>query len=201
MTSAFLLAAAAALPFAGLDRVLPSLGPIEAVPYSWAEYLVRSREGEARVRITLLPGPAEARYWLEVAAAGSGGVVAAARMLLRGTSLEAGDVERIELMLAGQQPIAVPVAPETAPRGARGRPSGVRRLGRGRVRVRAGAFDAEEVSIAGARVWRAAGVPLWGMVEARTATRSIELLGCGASGGHSVFPGERAQGNGGESAR
>jgi hypothetical protein len=48
-------------------------------------------------------------------------------------------------------------------------------------------------------VWRAAQVPLWGLVRAEGPRQVVELTGLGERGARSVFPGD--QGNGSESAR
>jgi len=153
------------------------------------------------VRITALPASGEGRYFLELAVVSSSGVAGAARILAHGTALSGADIERIDVMLAGQQPIAIPLDRDASPaKPGSGRES-ARRLRAARVRVPAGIFAAEVLTFAGARVWRAAGVPLWGVVKARTRTRSVEMLASGLSGGHSVFPEGRVQGNGSESAK
>ena len=203
MTSALLLAAAAALPLSPLDAIAPAFARIDPVPGAWAEYLVRSGDGgEARIRVTVLRAAGEGRYWLELAAVNGGGVAAAARLLARGRALAPAEIERMEVMLAGQQPIAIPLERLSRPPLAAGeRVKDARRRGPARVRVPAGTFVTERLSLGGAQVWCAAGVPLWGIVKARTRTRSAELLAFGLSGGHSVFPRERAQGNGSERAK
>ncbi|MGZ6125867.1 MAG: hypothetical protein ACXWLR_12955 [Myxococcales bacterium] len=104
------------------------------------------------------------------------------------------------LMLAGQQPIEIPldqVRPARAPPG----PGAAERLGAARVRVRGGVFVAEILRVSGTRVWRAASVPLWGLVKARSRLRSVELLAFGRSGGRSVFPAGWGQGNGSDSEK
>jgi hypothetical protein len=165
------------------------------------EYLVRAQgEGNARVRITALEATGAGSYWLEVATAGGSGIAMAVRLLVHGNGLSPGDVERMSVMLAGQQPLEIPL--ERAGPG-RSRPPAPRavRLGFEKVRVKAGVFTAEVLRVAGARVWRAAEVPLWGLVRARSPGRSVELIASGHSGGRSVFPAGRDQGKGSESAK
>jgi len=104
-------------------------------------------------------------------------------------------------MLAGQQPIEVPLDRIKLPQApqARARPS-VARVGTERVNVPAGTFTAEAMRIAGARVWRTASVPLWGLVKARSSRQSLELVAFSMSGGHSVFPPGWDQGKGSDRA-
>jgi hypothetical protein len=179
-----------------------ALGKIEPRPGAWAEYLVRAKgNGGLRVRATALDAGESGRYWLELATAGEIGMASAARVLLRGRSSSPRDIERMYVMIAGQQPIEVPLdqiqLPEAGPR-AKAR---VKRLGSGRVRVAAGEFAAELLRVSGTRVWRAANVPLWGLVKARSARQSVELVAFGESGGHSLFPPGWGQGNGSESRK
>jgi hypothetical protein len=104
------------------------------------------------------------------------------------------------LMLAGQQPIEIPL--DARHRTVRNRsPAQNARRRLARVRVPAGAFTAETFRVGRTRVWRSPAVPLWGLVKARSSRQSIELLASGAAGGHSVFPPGWAQGNGSESAK
>ena len=106
MLIALLLAAGAQAP--ATDRV-PIAERVDGPPGSWAEYLVRSRgRPQARVRVTVLAAAGKGRVWLEVASADTQGAAAAIKVLVRrGTRLT---VERMYVMLAGQQPIEVPPA-------------------------------------------------------------------------------------------
>ncbi len=192
----------AVLPLFADPATSAALGSIEARPGAWAEYLIRaSGKGDLRVRATALPAEGEGRYWLELATASETGIASAARLLLRGKELEAGAVERAYLMIAGQQPIEVP--PEQIRRAERKGAAkvAVKRLGTQRVRVPAGEFTAEALRIEGARVWRSASVPLWGLVKAVSPRQSIELVASGSAGGHSLFPPGWGQGNGSESRK
>lgn len=186
--------------FADAD-LAAALGPLDAAPGAWVEYLVRSKgEGEARVRVTALAAASAGRHWLEMAVAGGSGIAGAFRLLVRGDGQSALVVERMSAMLAGQQPIEIPLD-RLGPSGGEGPRPRARRLGEARVRVPAGAFQAEALRVRGTRVWRSAGVPLFGLVKARSRGKSVELLAFGRSGGHSVFPAGPDQGNGSESAK
>jgi hypothetical protein len=167
--------AASSLPFFTDPAIAGALPPIDPRPGSWAEYLVRTRgEKDVRVRATVLPAEGERRYWLELTAVGESGIAFAARMLIDGERWPA-NVRRMYVMLAGQQPVAIPVDRIRLP------------LPRSAAR-------------AAIRIWRDDSVPLWGIVKARSSRGSVELLGCGVLGGHSVFPPAWDQGNGSESA-
>ncbi len=106
----------------------------------------------------------------------------------------------------GQAPIEVPVS-ELQPAAAKPKrdPAGVRTtsVGSAKVTVPAGTFQAEELHVLSGgettRVWRAAQVPLWGLVRAEGPRQIVELTGLGERGARSVFPVD--QGNGSESAR
>ena len=181
------LALAAAVPLSPLPfepGLAAALGPVDPAPGAWAEYRVRSRGGaDARLRATALPAAAEGRFWLVLAVAGRSGVVAAARLLVRG-----GRVERLHVMLAGQQPIELPVGALTLPQRPGGGSAPSRRGRTERVRVPAGTFRAEVLGLSGTRLWKSDAVPLWGLVRAWSRTSSMELLRAGRTGGHSVFP-------------
>src|SRR2546423_992021 len=100
-----LVLAAAAAPFFADPLVPAALGPIDPRPGSWAEYLVRTRGREdVRVRATALAAEGQRRYWLELTGAGETGIAWAARLLLQGERPSLTDVERMYVMLAGQQP-------------------------------------------------------------------------------------------------
>jgi hypothetical protein len=183
----------------GLATALGNIAPAHG---AWVEYLIRSRgEPEARVRVTAFSVAAGGSYWLEVVTASESGIAGAVRLLVRGDHLSPSAVERICVMLAGQQPLEIavdragPALPSPPPE------ARVRRIGSARVRVAAGAFAVEVSRVAGNIVWRAGNVPLWGLVKARSRRRSLELLAWGASGGHSVFPPGWDHGNGSESAK
>jgi hypothetical protein len=187
-------------PFADRE-LLKVLGRIEPVPGAWAEYLVRSpRWGEGRVRVTVLPAAGDGRYWLELASVNAGGIAGAARLLVHGTGSPRPEVERIGLLLAGQQAIEIPLE-QLGPGWQLPAVAEATHLGFAQVRVRAGTFAAEILGIPGTRAWRAPGVPLWGLVKARSRSFAVELLASGTSGGRSVFPADGDHGNGSESAK
>jgi hypothetical protein len=181
-------------------ELVAALGEMKPAPGAWVEYLIRSRdEQEGRVRVTAFAAASDGRYWLEVATATTTGIAGAARLLVHGDDVTG--IERMYVMLAGQQPLNIPLerlAPGLPPTRS---PRRVRRVGSERVRVAGGAFAAEVLRIADTTVWRAAAVPLWGLVKARSRRRSLELLAFGASGGRSVFPPGWDQGKGSESAK
>jgi hypothetical protein len=179
-----------------------ALGNIDPKPGAWAEYLVRAPgKGDLRVRATVLAAVDDGRYWLELATAGESGLASAAKLLIHGNAFSLDDVERLYVMIAGQQPIEVPLD-EVRPAGAR--PTSeqrVERLRPERVHVAAGEFNADVFRVSGTRIWRAAGVPLWGLVKARSARQSMELVASGTTGGHSLFPPGWDQGKGSESRK
>jgi len=181
-----------------------ALGSIDPKPGAWAEYLVRAPgKGDLRVRATVLAAAEDGRYWLELATAGESGLASAAKLLIHGNAFSFGDVERLYVMIAGQQPIEVPLD-EVRQAGAKKPPveeQRVERLGPERVHVAAGEFNADVFRASGTRIWRAPGVPLWGLVKARSARQSMELVASGTSGGHSLFPPGWDQGKGSESRK
>jgi hypothetical protein len=105
------------------------------------------------------------------------------------------------VLLAGQQAVEIPVDRLGPSLPSRRPAAAVQRLGTAQVRVAAGTFATEVSRVSGTTVWRADGVPLWGLVKARSRARSVELLAWGASGGRSVFPPGWDQGKGSESAK
>jgi len=180
-----------------------ALGSIDPKPGAWAEYLLRAPgKGDLRVRATVLGAVDDGRYWLELATAGESGLASAAKFLIHGSAFSPGDVERLYVMVAGQQPIEIPLD-EVRPAGAKPKAEArrVERLRPERVHVAAGEFTAEVFRVSGTRIWRAAGVPLWGLVKARSARQSMELVASGITGGHSLFPPGWDQGKGSESRK
>jgi hypothetical protein len=157
-----------------------------------------------RVRATVLPAAAQGRYWLELLATGSEGALAvpsAAKLLMRGKALSLEDIERVYVMIAGHQPIEIPIDQIHFAATGPAVKARATRLGTERVRVAAGSFEAEVRRVSGMRMWRAARVPVWGLVKARAARQSVELLAFGADGGQSVFPAGWDQGSGSESRK
>jgi len=180
-----------------------ALGSIDPKPGAWAEYLVRAPgKGDLRVRATVLAPVADGRYWLELATAGESGQASASKLLIHGNAFSLAGVERLYVMVAGQQPVEVPL---DEVRSAEAQPPGdaqrVERLRPERVRVAAGEFTANVFRVSGTRIWRAADVPLWGLVKARSARQSMELVASGITGGQSLFPPGWDQGKGSESRK
>ena len=84
----------------------------------------------------------------------------------------------------------------------------IERKGNENLKLAAGAFRCEVLQVAGARIFRSAKVPLWGLVRAVDSRQRVELIGYAESGAGTVFPPgfddpkeEAAQGNGSESAK
>jgi hypothetical protein len=188
----FLLAAPPAVPLFANPAVLEALGDLRPTPGAWAEYLVRGKKGHAlRVRISVLTEAApEGRYWLELDTAAPGAPPQAARLLVHGSPTRPENIERMEIYMLGQAPIEIPIdqLQETLPRAGPAPPPKIVRGGVARVRVSAGSFDARIVEVGDTRIWRSAQVPLWGLVKGRSPRETVELLGSGGQGAHSVFP-------------
>ena len=183
----------------GGPDLVAALGPLRAKVGSWAEYLVRGRDGEdLRVRIAIVPPALEdERAWLEVTALGAQDLPFAARLLLH----RAGGIERAIVYALGQAPIEIPVGdlqPSTA-KAKRGRAVRASPVGSAEVTVPAGTFQTEELRITSGgettRVWRAARVPLWGLVRAEGPRQLVELIGLGETGARSVFPADQGKGS------
>jgi hypothetical protein len=197
-----LLLAAVPSPLFADPQLAEAMGPIDARPGAWVEYLVRAPDrDDLRVRATVLPAATDGRHWLELITASAAGIVSASKLLVRADALFPGSVERMYVMLAGQEPIEVPLDRIKLPEREAHRRPRVARLGMQRVQVPAGTFAAEAMRIGGTGVWRAASVPLWGLVRTRSSRQSLELVAFGTSGGHSVFPPGWDQGNGSDSAK
>jgi hypothetical protein len=187
----------------GPRELLAALGSLRPKVGSWAEYLIRaSGEEDVRVRLSVVPPALDGgRAWLEVAALGDQALPFGARLLVGGS----GRLERAIVYALGQAPIEVPLGDmqpvETKP--ARDTAVQAMRAGSAEVTVPAGTFHAEEIRIVArgetTRVWRAAQVPLWGLVRAEGRRTVVELTGLGQEGAKSMFPGD--QGKGSESAK
>jgi hypothetical protein len=195
------------LPLFANPKLAAALGTLKPEAGAWAEYLVRTRgEKGMRLRATIVPPLLEGgRYWLELATLNEDGVAGAAKLLVHGNALGPRDFERVFVMLAGQQPIDVPLDQLDVPEKDAPAPPKVEKLGKSKAQVRAGAFEAELLRAGDTRVWRSDSVPLWGLVKAKSPGQSVELIGSGRTGGHTVFPAgwgdERDQGKGSESTK
>ena len=146
MVLALLMAAAVAqpsgavapAPLFGDPTVQAALGELRPTPGAWAEYLVRGRgKGDLRVRATALEAGEAGKFWLELASASETGIASAARLLVHGKAFAPGNIERMYVMVLGQQPIEVP--PDQIQAGARAPPANraakVTRSGTERIRV------------------------------------------------------------------
>jgi hypothetical protein len=196
------------LPLFALDSpdLVAALGTLRVETGAWAEYLLRSPDGTARMRFSLLPPEVEGdRHWLEVAAFGDVGLPFAMRVLLKSGPVVPANVERAILYVMGQAPLEIPLQdlqdrlPRDVPKS-----SGARTF-RGRKRTiatGAGRFEASEVRVTArgqtTRVWRSADVPLWGLVRAEGPRETIELVSFSHEGARSAIP-EPGQGKGSES--
>ncbi|HUJ26523.1 MAG TPA: hypothetical protein VLW85_10920 [Myxococcales bacterium] len=167
-----------------------ALGPMKPQPGAWVEYLVRQKgRPDVRVRASVVGRPsADGGFWLELATLAQTGIAGAVKLRVHGDPLSPKDIERMFVMMAGQQPLEVPLdqldppAPKPPP------PVKVTHRGREAIAVRAGSYRADVLEAGDMRVWRASSVPLWGLVKARSPKQSVELLGASARGAHTVFP-------------
>jgi hypothetical protein len=195
------------LPFFANPELAAALGEIDARPGAWVEYLIRSRgDQDVRLRATVL-GPAlpGKRYWLEFATLTKEGGTFAAKLLVRGNAFRPRDLDALYLLVAGQTPMEIPLDQIDLPPDQQQPPKvKVQRLGKSRVQVKAGAYDAELLRAGDTKIWRAPQVPLWGLVKTQGPRQSVELLSSGMEGGHTVFPkgwGDDDQGKGSESTK
>jgi len=190
------------LPPLDSPQLTATWGALRADVGSWAEYLVRTRgDQDVRFRVSVVPQPVDGgRVWVEVTALGSESLPVATRLLIVGAT---GKVERAVVYALGQAPLDVPVednarAVATASRSASMQVVQGRREA---VAVPAGTFRAIKLRVAVGRdrlrVWKSDTVPLWGLVRARDARTTVELLRYGDRGASSVFP---VQGNGSDRA-
>jgi hypothetical protein len=197
-----------ALPLFALDSpdLVAALGILRVEVGAWAEYVLRSPGGTARMRFSLLPPKVEGdRHWLEAAAFGDVGLPFAVRVLLKSGPVVPANVERAIVYVMGQAPLEIPLG-DLQERLARDAPasSGARTV-RGPERTiatSAGRFKASEVRVSArgqtTRVWRSPDVPLWGLVRAEGPRETIELVGFSHEGARSAIP-EPGQGKGSES--
>lgn len=196
-------------------EVMAALGQLTPTPGAWVEYGVRAgTTEESRVRLSVLaPALPAGRYWLELVLASNAAVPLAARLLLKGDPSDPANVERMLIYVAGQAPLELPVdqaqdALEALGKDDEGKkyqpgqrrpgvpPGKVERLGQEVVTVRAGKFTAEKLRVTDLRtkevtlVWKSAELPVLPLVRAQGRGRTIELLGFGRTGAHSVIDAE-----------
>ena len=174
-------------------RVSVALGPLHPQAGAWAEYAIHSTgAGGVRTRISILSVLPDGRFWVELNAISEDTPPASVKLLLRGPTMTGKDVERAFVWITGQAPIELPVdqiPPEDPPVKPAPAALKVRRDPPAAVQVPAGAFESAEVLRVGdTRIWRAAKVPLWGLVKAQSPRQTLELTASGATGAHSVFP-------------
>lgn len=188
-------------------RLVEALGGLDPQAGAWAEYAVVPRRGaRLRVRAAVLSVLPDGRYWLEIASQRSDGPPVAMKLLVHGQPSRASDLERAFLYVGGQAPIELPAGEALNP-AERKEAAPLPRLHQEparEVRVPAGTFRADVARVAGARIYRAKTVPLWGLVEVESRARRVELLGFGRSGAASVFPAgwsDPVQGNGKDSVK
>ncbi|MGE5049116.1 MAG: hypothetical protein ACM3PC_11135 [Deltaproteobacteria bacterium] len=210
MLLALLLAASAhnppALPLFADPQLSEALGDFEPRAGAWVEYAIIPRKGpQTRLRLSVLePLLSKGRYWLESASQSQNGPPVATRMLVHGPPGNIENMERLYVYVGGQAPMEFPIDADARavrpPLPRRPLPR-VRRRGTQDVRVAAGHFRAELIQVGSARVWRSAGVPLWGLVRALEPGRRVELIAFGRRGARTVFPEEFDHGKGSESRK
>jgi hypothetical protein len=190
----------------GAPDLVDALGSLRVEVGAWAEYLLRSPEGTARMRFSLLPPKLEGgRYWLEVAAFSDVALPFALRAILLPGPVTPANMERATLYVLGQAPLEVPMddLKKHVSRKAPG-PSGARIVhGPARTVVtQAGRFQATELRITArgqtTRLWRSDAVPLWGLVRSKGPKETIELVAFSREGAKSAVPAP-GQGNGKDS--
>jgi hypothetical protein len=172
--------------------------PLDVRPGAWAEYVVRSRRAEGRMRISMLDAE-PAAVLVEVAMFGDAGPPFVARLRFH-TEASAGSwrcltrLESVAVYLLRLAPLDLPVAGERVRAACNaGAPLEGRRAN---VTVPAGTFATEESRAGGERVWLSPDVPLWGLVRAMARGRRAELVAFGWSGARSFLP---VQGTGSDS--
>jgi hypothetical protein len=198
------LALLLAILFAG---ALPGGGALfdgprfDAQPGAWVEYLVRTKGSEPlRVRVSVLSKEGE-NASIEIDTLAKDKPPQSVRMLVHGSPADARNVDKLELYVAGQAPIEVPL--DDLRDDLRPPPKSKARAverGRERVQVQAGSFDAVVVDRGGARIWSSNDVPIFGMVKTRTQAQTAELIAFGRTGAHSLFP-DAAHQNGSETTK
>ena len=188
--------------FAAPD-VLAVLGPPKPLVGAWAEYAVRTRGHEdARIKLSILaPALPGGRYWLELDLASETAAPTAVRLLVHGSPARAQDIERATLFMPGQAALEVPLDEVqeqlAAEEGAKPSGAALHKRKPQSIRTAAGAFpDAEVLDVAGTRIWRSAKVPLWGLVQSKSRSQTVELIGYASAGAHTLI-----QGNGSESVK
>lgn len=185
---AFLLAIVLASSLPGGSSLFEG-ARFDAQPGAWAEYLVTGKGSEPlRVRISVLSKEGD-NAAIEIDTLPKTGVAQSVRMLVHGTPADARNVKKIELYVAGQAPIEVPVdelRDDMRPP-PKNKPRAVQR-GRERVQVPAGSFDTKVVDKGPSRIWSSNLVPIYGMVKTRTKAQTAELIAFGRTGAHSLFP-------------
>jgi hypothetical protein len=195
----------------GAPDVLEALGAWEPVVGQWVEYYVEQRgELPERVRLSVLAERPGGRFWVEVVAASPVGAAMASRLLVHGSPARAAEVERMQVSIAGQAVLELPldeasqVLDPGAPKAAGVR---VEKLTPAEVEVPAGRFRAARLRVSRGKgalaetttLYRSEEVPLFHLVksdssgnkakgkEAQRAT-VVRLFASGTTGAHSIFP-------------
>jgi hypothetical protein len=195
----------------GAPDVLEALGPWEPVPGHWVEYYVeQGGELPARVRLSVLAERPGGRFWVEVAGASPVGMPMASRMLVHGNPVRAADIERLQVYIAGQAVLELPleeagqVLDPSAPKAAGVR---VEKLPAVEVTVQAGRYQATRLRVSRGQgalaesttLYRAQEVPIFHLVKSESAGNKakgkqaqgplvVQLFASGKSGAHSMFP-------------
>jgi hypothetical protein len=179
--------------------VLSALGELKPTPGAWAEYAVKSKKSQLRVRVSVLPDEAPpGRYWLELDLTPGRDAPQSVRLLVHGDPADPRNLERVELYRPGQAPIELPVERLELPKPGKPRPA---RAGREeRVQVPAGSFKAQRLDAGNVRLWRSPAVPLWGLVKSQSPGETVELLRSDFAGAHTLFP-NPPQGNGSDKTK
>jgi len=197
-------AAAPQLPLLSDPRIAEALGPFDPHPGAWVEYaLLPKRGAQVRVRIAVLsPALPDGRYWLETATQMQGGPPLAMRLLLHGPPGRPENIDRLQVYMAGQAPLELPLEDARAAVAKQPKqPLKVERKGTQEVKVAPGSFRCDVVQVKDARLFHSGKVPLWGLVREEDPRQRLELLGYADSGAETVFPKEFDQGNGSESTK
>jgi hypothetical protein len=197
-------------------EVMAALGKLEPTPGAWVEYGVRKGASEeSRMRLSVLsPLLPAGRYWLELVVVSEASLPLVLRLLLKGDPSDPANVERMLVIVAGQAPLELPVDQATEAIDALGRDAEgrkyqpedrrpgmgnakVERLARESVTVPGGSFACDKLRITDQRtgevtlVWKSAEVPLLPLVRAQGKKLSVELLGAGKTGAHSLIADEK----------
>ena len=197
----------------GAPDVLEALGPWAPVVGHWVEYYIEQPdELPQRVRLSVLAERPGGRFWIEVVAASPVGVPMASRLLVHGHPARAADVERLQIYIASQAVLELPLEDATesidpSPASAAG--VQVEKLAPQEVTVKAGRFQTSRLRIRRGKgkeaeqvtLYRASEVPIFHLVRSESSGSKaaakgkpaqkptvVELSASGKTGAHSIFP-------------